>query len=327
MSHTHPYGTDNFFHELYEKAISQENLLSCPPENITALRDQKRNRLREILKLSKLYEMQTLVCQPSGSELRSFGTVLQYDFTFLKGLTAPLWCIKPHTPNGKNIIYCHGHGKHGARESFTDFNEEQPYHRFLPIDLASRGYRVLIPELPGFGECKYYGYKQEDQQGCYSNTALLHLFGLNIAGLRVFEIISLMDYFRDLTFSVFGVSGGGLVSGFLSAVDDRPEKTVVSCFGAAFHTSIMAMHHCMDNYTSDLLSIGECGEILALCAPKPLLLSLGKNDRIFPISGSRETADYLEKVYRRMGAADHFQKEFFEGGHQISKDILFDFLN
>ena len=219
------YSTDNFFKYLYE---------SRNKPAIRAMRDieSSRETLRRILcidrldQISERAEVQSTELSPVERDPAGAVQVKKYEIKILPKLTMPFWILNSSVSNNKAVLYCHGHDKYGAKGAFVYNGKTDVFHRFISVRLAEQGYTVIIPEFIGFGEMQYNVYKQEDQRGCYSNSALALLCGYNIAGLRVFQTMKMLDHIiDDMCFSnvsVFGTSGGGLISALLGAVDDRP---------------------------------------------------------------------------------------------------------
>ena len=100
---------------------------------------------------------------------------------------------------------------------------------------------------------------------------------------------------------------------------------MLSNYGASFKSSIMAMHHCVDNYIPGILGLGECADIIAMSAPRPVMLSNGVEDSIFPIEGVSETALALTKLYETLGASDSFVNHTHGGGHEADSDAAISF--
>jgi hypothetical protein len=325
------YSTEAFFDYLYDLKRDKETLLSCSKEELKGLMEEKRLKLLEILKINVLSKMQQniSVIKKSVTNLENY-SITEYDVIFLPMLTAPVWVLEPKVWNGRNMLYCHGHDSYGAKGSFCDYGQENPYHKWLPIQMVNQGFRVVIPEFIGFGDRKKEDHIQEGERGCYANTELLLMHGLNMAGVRVFEAMTMLtimlDHWEMEDISVFGTSGGGLVACFLSAIDHRMNAIIISNYGASFKSSIMAMHHCVDNYIPNILTVGECSEILSLVAPTPILISNGIEDRIFPIEGTNETIKELKLILDRLSLSDILHIELFQGGHEISSKKIFKFL-
>ena len=325
------YATDEFLDALYRDMAEDRPLSGVPEENLESEQKIRRSRLARVLALDRLEAMaEGCRAREMHTEKKDGYDVIRCEMTFLPKLTAPFWILRPERPNGRTVLYCHGHDSYGGKGAFLDYGQEDPYHKWMPLAMARRGYTVYIPELIGFGEVRRERFREEEQRWCYSNaTALLNL-GLNLAGLRVFQTQRL---FRQMTeqwdageTAIYGVSGGGLVDTFVGELEPGLKGIVISNYGASFASSTMAMHHCIDNYIPGLLSVGECCDIMALAAPTPLLLSNGIRDPIFPEQGVRETAEQVKKVYETAGYPERFWCELFDGGHEVSQDQVFPFL-
>lgn len=326
------YNTDKFFEYLYRKVSDERSEINSIDDI-----EKEREKVRKMLCFDKLEQMSevSVACDisvPDSDEKNLCEVnVRRCEITFLPKLTAPFWILNPENPNGKAVLYCHGHDRHGAKGAFVKYKDSEEYHKFLALHLVKHGYTVVIPEFIGYGELQYDAYSITEQRGCYSNVGLSQLFGLNLAGLRVFEAKVMLDYLiDDMKFSdvsVFGTSGGGLISAFLGAIDDRLTHVVVSNYGASLKSSIMKIHHCMDNYIADYLTVGEAGNIMSLAFPKKLLLTNGIADDIFPVQGVCESAEVIRTAYKRLGGENNFKLNIHDGGHEISVEAVIDFLS
>lgn len=317
------YNTDNFFDYLYSKRKNEPLSLCRDADELRMLSDDKYTRLSSALGLDKLENMYSgvSVCRTDSGELC---------LEILPGLKAPLWILEPAESSSKTVLYLPGHDKNGAKGSFTFLGQENPFHKWLPLRLREMGYRVLVPELIGFGETIKEVYS-DDYNGCYAHSELLLMHGMTLAGLRTFQAQCVMDAASELlginSFLVYGVSGGGLIASLLISADSRIEAAAISNYGASFHSSVMAMKHCVDNYIPGILDIGECADIIGLGAPLPLLLTNGRNDRIFPHAGVCETADELRRIYAIAGKPENFINHTHGGAHETDPDAVINFFS
>ena len=322
------YSTDKFLEWLYN-----ENLKSLPAvseKNLSDELDIKREKLKKILGLDKLEQIKSAISikQKQQSDFE-YGIIEDFDIEILPNLISRLFVLIPENPNGGAILYCHGHGEGGCQKSF-DKKYESQYHKCIPLHMAEHGYTVFIPEFVGYGESVKQNYKDKDFSGCYANATELLLHGITLSGLRVYQAMRAADFafghFGFKKLSVYGVSGGGQVASFFSALDFRPNAVVISSYANTFAESILSMRHCIDNYIPNILSVGESPEIIALCAPKPLLISNGKNDPIFPQKGFKSAISQICRIYELSGKTQNFEWELFDGYHEVSLSRTFDFL-
>ncbi|WP_162880795.1 alpha/beta hydrolase family protein [Paraliobacillus sediminis] len=228
------------------------------------------------------------------------------------------------------VIAVHGHG-YGSREIIglnPDGNEtEEPgIYKDFAVELVKKGVVVLVPELVGFGDRKLEEDNNEENS-CYRIASQLLLCGKTLAGLRVAECRRLLDYIESYDLidankiGIMGLSGGGLVAGFTSILDQRIQATVISGYTNTFKNGIMARRHCLDNYIPNILSCGELPDLIGLIAPRPLFIEAGKSDHLFPIETVKTAMDKLKKIYNLQLADNNLASHLFEGGHEISGEL------
>ena len=78
-------------------------------------------------------------------------------------------------------------------------------------------------------------------------------------------------------------SGGGTMTVFTSAVDNRITAAAPACFFSTFADSIMDLWHCPCNFVPGLQAVAEMADLGGLFAPKPMLIIAGTTDPLFPI--------------------------------------------
>ncbi|MFD2332553.1 dienelactone hydrolase family protein [Cohnella sp. GCM10020058] len=271
--------------------------------------------------------VEKVACDGYTRELVEIGTV--------EGLRMRVYVLVP-TGAGPQaaklpaVIALHGHG-YGAREIVglePDGREragEAGLHKDFAVALARQGFVAIAPELAGFGDRRL----EEDtaqgpgQSSCFRLAVHLLMTGRTVAGLRVRETKSAIDYAQSRgevdpsRIGIMGISGGGLVAGFTAALDPRISCAVVSGYASLFEESILDRNHCLDNYIPGLLPEAEMPDLLGLIAPRGLFLESGDTDRVFPREPAVKALEQLKVLYAEAGAADAVQADFFEGGHEI----------
>lgn len=324
-------GTDRFMDWLYDESRKITTLLDCQQTDLHTLKEKKRSDFERVLGLTKLKTLlENTGFSPQvdtlSTEERDGYTFTTAEVTTLPYLHSGLYVLEPAETRGV-VIYCHGHGN-GVRET-VDTACAEDYQKRLPVHLAKKGYKVYANELTGFGHMLMHGFKQEEQRGCYANATQLLMHRLTMAAVRVNQTMQLIDHVNQ-THGVkpflAGISGGGLVASFTAALCDDIKGAFVSCYANTFKGSIMAMHHCVDNFIPGILSVGEEPELIALACPKPMLISAGKDDPIFPLTHTLAAADEIKAIYKRFGAEDKVDVEIFDGEHQISENTIYTWL-
>ncbi|CAH1216406.1 alpha/beta hydrolase family protein [Paenibacillus sp. JJ-223] len=267
------------------------------------------------------------------------------EITTFQGLRMPLYLLIPDeavasgTPRSA-IVACHGHG-YGSREisglepDGSDRAGDPGLHKDFAVALVRRGHVVAAPELLGFGDRRL----KEDRDappGTSSCTRIaLHLLmaGHTLAGHRVYETSRVFDYLStrsevdDRRIGSMGISGGGLVTAFTAAVDERCRAAVVSGYASTFHGSILDRNHCLDNYIPGILQDADLPDLIGLIAPRPLFIESGDEDRVFPQTAAREAYARLKEIYGQAGAETVLDADFFAGGHEIGGTRAYDWLD
>jgi hypothetical protein len=169
---------------------------------------------------------------------------------------------------------------------------------------------------------------------CFRLSAHLMMAGQPLAGHRVYEMIRVVDekFLQSRSevlpdqIGCMGISGGGLVTAFSAALDERIRAAVVSGYVNTFYGSILDRNHCFDNYIPRILLESELPDIIGLIAPRPLLIEAGDEDVVFPIQSAREAYSNIQYIYEAAGAVGRLSADFFKGNHEISGLKAYDWL-
>lgn len=263
------------------------------------------------------------------------------ELTAYEGLRFPAYILVPNQVNGKfrSVIAVHGHG-YGSKDTVglePDGSERKKatYHKDFAIELVNKGFLVIVPELLGFGDMRLArdANNPPGENSCHMLTMNLLMMGQTMAGHRMYQIIRTLDYLEtredidQKRIGCMGISGGGLVAGFTSAVDERIKALVVSGYTNLFRDSIMSIRHCVDNFIPGILRYAEMPDLLALNAPRPLLVEAGDKDHIFPVAATREAIRQIGQVYELLNVRDRLAEDVFDGVHEISGAVAYDWLD
>lgn len=324
---------DSFLKELYEQTASRRAL-----ENEGRAPDERKQRMKERLE-SSLGEFNLTgqgQVQPKLLERIEFAdyTRERVELSIVEGLSFGAYLLIPKGVPGKlpGVIAVHGHG-YGSRQICGMLADGTPdpghtdIYRHFALELVRLGMVVIAPDVIGFGERALQSDLDADPESpssCYMMSAQLLMMGKTLTGLRVAEMRGALDYFAGREevdpsrIGIAGFSGGSLIAYVTAVLDERIRAVNLIGFPNTFKDSIMAVHHCVCNYTPGILEIGELPELIGLIAPRPLFLESGDRDPIFPKRGFELAAEELRAIYRDAGAEDRFGWDLFPGVHEVS---------
>jgi dienelactone hydrolase len=212
-------------------------------------------------------------------------------------LRPAMLCLHPTSSLGKDVICDQG---------------DDPGGRYAQ-ELADRGYVVLAPDYPSFGE--YAVDLNSDETGYVSGT-MRAIWG-NLRAVDLLESLAQVDPDR---IGCIGHSLGGHNALFTAAWDERLRAVITSCGFTAFAdyyggnlagwTSPRYMPRIQTVYQGDPARVPfDFPEILALVAPRPLWIHAPEGDSNFAVGGVRRSVDAAGRVYQFYGAARNMRVE------------------
>jgi len=196
------------------------------------------------------------------------------------------------------------------------------------IGCLQRGIAALCIEQRAFGE-RFLTYPEYPKLTGSCTGASCHALqlGRTLIAERVYDIDRGIDYLftrddvRKSTLGLMGLSGGGTITTFGSALLPRIKMSMPAGYFCTFKDSIMAMPHCGCNFVPGLLTVAEMADVLGLFAPKPVVVAAGKTDVIFPLAATRKEFARLRTIYEAAGAADNCRLVVGGSGHRFYAGI------
>ena len=86
-------------------------------------------------------------------------------------------------------------------------------------------------------------------------------------------------------------------------------------------------HGFLDWRFPDSLTLWRDPSLIALVAPRPLLIESGTQDQLFPIAGARKMAPEVTALYQRLGIADRIEFDAFVGRHDFDGETAMAFID
>ena len=275
-------------------------------------RAQTQRELRYMLGLDPLPKRTPLNARITGTLDRDSYRIQKVVFQSLPGLyvTANLYIPNALSEPAATILYVCGHSPHpcGTKVMYQD----------RAAAYVDQGYACLIVDTLEYGEVP----------GIHHGTHNLNLWnwlalGYTPLGVEVWNAIRALDYLESVPdvdatrVGMTGFSGGGAVTWFTAAVDERVAAAVPVCSTYTFGSQAanwLAFGQCdcifMHNtFWQDLTTVA------ALIAPRPLLILSGMKDSIFPPDGYHEVYRQAKRVYDLYGESERIREVDEDVGH------------
>jgi dienelactone hydrolase len=242
------------------------------------------------------------------------------------------YLLKPKTAQGPlPVVIClPGHGRGVDDIAGIDPNGQERtakvgYQYDYAVQVVEHGMAALAIEMMAFG-CRRDAAARKSGQGassCQPAAGVALLLGETMAAWRSWDVMRACDFIatrKDLDanrIGCMGISGGGLITLYATAMEERIRAAFMSCSLCTFRDSIVSLSHCIDNYVPGILNYAEMSDIAGLVAPRPFFVESGDKDPIFPLPGSREAFNAVHRVYEVFGSPELCKREEFPGEHEF----------
>lgn len=240
---------------------------------------------------------------------------------------------------GPVMICLPGHGRGvddivGIREDATYRTDRSGYMHDFALQAVENGFAALAIEQFAFGcrRDKTARSKNPGTSSCMPSAGAAFLFGQTMVGWRVYDVMRSIDYLETRSeidpqrIGVMGISGGGTITFFSTAIDTRLKVGYVSGYFNLFRDCIMSLPHCIDNYVPGILNYAEMYDIAGLIPPRAMFVESGTKDTIFPVEATKESFTKAKKIFEFFNAGDKIDMEIFEDEHTFYGRKGFQFL-
>lgn len=196
-------------------------------------------------------------------------------------------------------------------------------NRHLAKELAERGYIVIVPDYPGFGDYKIdvyaMGYASATAKGIGNHR-------------RCIDLLETLDEVDSSNIGAIGHSLGGHNTLFLGAFDERIKVMVTSCGFTSMkkyyrgdltgwsHKGYMPRIKELYKCNPDLLPF-DFTEILGTLAPRPVFINAPLHDNNFEVTGVDDCVESAKKVYALYNAEENLKVVHPVCGHDFPPEI------
>ncbi len=305
------------------RAEGRAPALPRSPEEVPKYHEEVRRRLERAAGVRPEYDPldavvhQTRVEEGYRVEAVSFNTFAGLRMTanaYVPDLSDPV----------PGILAVHGHYKHGRRD---------PVQQRRCAALAKQGYFVLSVDCFGSGE------RSVELPGSYHGgieAAALWLTGTSLFGVQIHENVRAGDYLASRPevdperLAITGASGGGNQTLYTAAWDARFKVAIPVVAIGSYH-KVVATSNCMCETPFGLAGELEQYDILALIAPRPVLVISAMNDGVnFRFEDAEESVAQAAEVWRLLGAQEKIRFKAIptrHGYHQPMREAAMGWLD
>lgn len=204
------------------------------------------------------------------------------------------------------------------------------YNQRFAIALAIHGMAALCYDPIGQGERSQILTPEGKPQ--FSSTTQEHtlmgvgsiLLGTNTARYRIWDAMRAIDYLSSRPeidaqrIGFTGCSGGGTLTSYVMALDDRVACAAPSCYLTTFRRLIETRgpQDAEQNIYGQVAAGLDQPDYVLLRAPRPTLISSTTGD-FFDIQGTWDNYRQAKRIYARLGYPERVDLVEAEGGHGV----------
>ncbi len=293
-----------------------------------------RQKLKELLGIDLKTGRGSIQVKSLWRHEHPLGSIEKIVYLSEVGADVPAYvCLPKNVPPPYPVMIClqgHSTGMHNSIAVDYETNSQSidvEGDRDLAIGCMKRGFAALCLEQRSFGERKELSLQSKSDGMCLDAVVHSLMLGKTLIGERIYDVARGVDYLKtrndidDKRIGLMGNSGGGTVTIYAAGLLPEIRFAIPSSAFCPFSESIMVINHCACNYVPRILQWAEIDDVMGLFAPRPLVIVLGKDDRIFPLFSAKKAFRRLKRIYAAAGAKDNCQLVIGSEGHRFYADL------
>ena len=339
----YPQPVADYLKRLYDPAKRKHAFRADYPGGFANWQKEWRPALRRLLALEKIaaaasgHEVKVDLAEPQ--ELGNF-TRTQGWIETEPHVRIPFWLLRPKGDGPFPLAMLpHGHDRRGHDTTAGVYHDEAHRKKSLAEDrdvglqAVERGFVAIAPAVRGLA---VDGVPDDRRRhgGANCRSQAMHCFaaGRTAMGERVWDMQRLIDWAARLpdvdtrNVLMMGNSGGGTLTLYASAVDERITVAVPSCSFCSLISPTGYLYYCDCNMSPGILEHGEMWDVAGLTAPRHMLAVNGRLDKLFAIADVERAAARTKAIFAAAGCPDHFQHRFGDAGHRFYADLMWPFV-
>lgn len=248
----------------------------------------------------------------------------------------PLWILRPAGSGPFPLaLLPHGHTDWGADQYVglyrTDAERQKiiTKHKDLAVQAVRRGFLCLVPTTRGFEPVRAADPGASPDQPCHRQLVQCLLAGRTPLGERLWDLLHVLDWAsaqRDVDRTrtlVIGHSGGGVLSVFAAALDERITVAAANESVCPFVTDGGRVLWCDCNTIPGLLRWGQAWDLMGLIAPRQLLAVNGLHG-LYPPDEVRATIEKARACYAVWNRPENLRLSFGDAGCLFYEQTMWD---
>ncbi len=205
-------------------------------------------------------------------------------------------------------------------------------NRAIAKELAERGYVVIAPDYPGFGDLKDYDFENDR----YESGTMKGIFN----HIRCVDLLQSLKQVDPERIGVIGHSLGGHNAIFVAAFDCRLKVIVSSCGWTQFEyyntgassgknggklapwaqDKYMPLFRTKYQLDQDKIPF-NFDQIIAFLAPRVFITNSPLHDRNFNVNGAKEGIRKASVTYDALGVKDNLKVFYPDSGHDFPLSV------
>ncbi|RPD39796.1 alpha/beta fold hydrolase [Chitinophaga barathri] len=255
---------------------------------------------------------------------------IRYEITFMAAKNEPVSALLfLPLKKGKHHAMLALHGTSALGKRATTSENSGKTNRSYAEELADRGYVVIAPDYPSFGDMKDYDFENDRYESGTMKGIYNHM--------RCIDLLQALQEVDQERIGVIGHSLGGHNAMFVAAFDYRIKVIVASCGWTLFNyydigeeaskryggrlgpwAQTRYMPLLRDKYGLDQQRIPfDFDEVIAALAPRPFFSNSPLNDANFNVKGVKEGWANVMPVYALYGASADLQVRYPDAAHDF----------
>ena len=231
------------------------------------------------------------------------------------------------------ILCCHGHGPFGkepvmGNDSTPQLAASIAQQRYrYGEEMAQLGYVTYAIDWIGFGERN--DHRKPNNWGdiggrdwCnlyYLHATMLGMTSISINvthGQAATDFVSSLPQVDEKRLGVMGLSGGGVMTLWMTLCDDRFRASEIMCYSDLWSAfGVRDNNYCGMQVAPGLFKLVDLPDAQGLIAPRPLLVDIGANDTCFKVDTAMACYRKVKAIYHAAGVADKLELDLHPGEH------------